>query len=103
MLKDRVLGKVKRIIKQSGMLELTSGDKIPPFPNVEIGDTIEIKNKRYFVVGKGTAGSGSNKMDDNEDFESLKKENKALKAKQQKQEARVKALEELYRKKGENR
>ena len=93
MLKDGVLGKVKRAIKTSGMLELTSGAKIPPFPNVEIGDTIEIKNKRYHVVGKGTAGAGQNSIDTPDDIEALKKENKSLKAKQSKIENRLKALE----------
>ena len=102
MLKDRVLGKVKRVIKSSRMLELVSGEKIPPFPNVEIGDTIEIKNKRYSVVGKGTAGNGLNKVDDVDDIETLKKENRALKAKQKKQDDRLKSLEDKYGAKGEN-
>lgn len=101
MLEDKKLGKVKRIIKNSGMLELTTGEKIPPFPNVEIGDAIEIVNKRYFVVGRGAMGSGSKKTDEPNDMEALQKENKALKAKQAKQEQRLKALELKFGTKGE--
>ena len=104
MLKDRVLGKVKRVIKSSGMLELINGEKIPPFPNVEVGDTIEVKNGRYHVVGKGTVGSGSDKLDESlNDTEALKKENKALKSKQTKMENRLKALEAQFGEKGEKR
>jgi len=100
---DKRLGKVKRIIKSSGMLELTTGEKIPPFPNVEVGDTIEIKDKRYYVVGKGVAGGGKGGLDDkeSEDIGELAKENKALKAKLNKQEARLKALEAKFGEKGE--
>lgn len=101
MLEDRILGKVKRVIKSSGMLELTTGEKIPPFPNVNVGDTIEIVNKRYSVVGKGTAGGGQNKLENVDDMESLKKENKALKAKQKKTDDRLKALEAHLGEKGE--
>lgn len=98
---DKKLGKVKRIIKSSGMLELTSGEKIPPFPNVEVGDEIGIKNKRYHIVGKGAIGTGNNDVDENKDVEGLKKENKTLKAQVKKQEARLAALEKTVGEKGE--
>lgn len=98
-LENRVLGTVVKVIKTSGMLELNSGEKIPPFPGVEVGDKVELKNKRYFVVGKESANSGV--KEEKLDLEALKKENKALKAKQAKQEKRLKALEEASGEKGE--
>ena len=99
-LENRVLGTVVKVIKTSGMLELNSGEKIPPFPGVEVGDKVELKNKRYYVVGKESANSGI--KEEAQDFEALKKENKTLKAKQAKVEKRLKALEELSGSKGEN-
>lgn len=100
---DRKLGKVKRIIRNSGMLELTNGEKIPPFPNVEVGDTIEIKDKRYHVVGKGTAGACKRDADvDDKDTETLKKENASLKKTLKLQDDRLKNLEAHIGEKGEN-
>ena len=98
-LENRVLGTVVKVIKTSGMLELNSGEKIPPFPGVEVGDKVELKNKRYFVVGKESVNSGVKEK--SKDFEALEKENKALKAKQDKLDKRLKALEEATGTKGE--
>jgi len=103
-LADRKLGKVKRIIKGSGMLELVSGEKIPPFPNVEVGDEIEIRDKRYHVVDGDVAGQGKkDTVVDEKDNATLKKENEALKKEMKAQDERLKNLEAHLGSKGEQK
>lgn len=46
---DRDLGEVKKKLT-SGMFETSKGEKIPPFPGVQIGSKMKLEKHRFVIV-----------------------------------------------------
>lgn len=53
--KTRDLGTVKKRLS-SGMYETSKGERIPPFPGVNIGDKVKLEKGRFMLDRKQTEG-----------------------------------------------
>ena len=82
---DRELGAVTKKLA-SGMFLTSKGDKIPPFPGVEVGTKLKLVNSRFEIVG-GKAKEEVSPAD-------------AQKKKDAEYEARIAALEKQLGEKG---
>lgn len=74
----RDLGKVTKKLP-NGMYETTKGERVPPYPGIEIGDALKLgEDGKMVVPEKEKPAAVQDEAVSRKEFEALKKQNEAL-------------------------